>query len=93
MLLGPAGIASITGQIAVSVMNVSPSGIMLEIPGTAVIPALFTLVIGEHRHPCELIWRNGTRAGARLISPPTYGAHRPDKVSLGPDLAVPRQTT
>ncbi|MFC3705993.1 hypothetical protein ACFOOL_14660 [Devosia honganensis] len=67
VLTGPAEAISNGGRIAVSVMNVSPSGIMLEMPEAAIIPALFTLAIGEHRHPCELIWRNGTRAGARLI--------------------------
>lgn len=67
MLVGPAEISSGTDTVEVSVVNVSPSGIMLKIPEAATIPALFTLVIGEYRHACELIWRKGSRAGARLI--------------------------
>ncbi|MBE7731469.1 PilZ domain-containing protein [Devosia sp. CC-YST696] len=67
ILPGPAEIPTSYGQLDVSVANVSPSGIMLKVPEAAPLPDLFNLVIGGRRHPCQLIWRKGSRAGARLI--------------------------
>lgn len=69
-LRGPAIADLGQARVAVSVLNVSHAGLMMELTEEATLPTSFTLLFADAKQPCELVWRKGTIAGVRFAVDP-----------------------
>jgi len=68
-----AGTAVVDGdllRIPVTVVNISRSGLMVELPAGTDIPAEATFLFGHRLEPCQLIWHEGDLAGFNFIELP-----------------------
>jgi hypothetical protein len=56
-------------QIECTVIDTSPTGVILQVPTTFGIPQYFDVVITGKRCHCRLEWKTDTKIAARFLGP------------------------